>query len=606
MATSTKTDPLKCQLCLKPYKEPFLLPCLHSFCKKCLVADNERQGASETKQQCPSCKTCFDAPPGGVTALPQNFALARQVEMSTIEKKLVSGVKIPCDRCVKQTDGSAVVYCCQCGCFLCSSCKDSHQTWRQMVGHEFVEVGVGKKGIAKLTSVSQISVYCSQHRDEKLKFYCKECEVLSCRDCIVFSHKNHKIRPYEEFIRKGSLELGESLNSSKAMLKKLDKTTTETINMKKRIKSKRKLVDDEINKTFSALSKAVNQRWKVALGECEKLEQSKLQGLDMQLDEFNKFKDAYRYTENALETHQPFELLASKKLIKNRMSHCNESCKKEIVELKEDDVIYTSFNTTALLNEIKYFGLILGIDSTMSHLDTGIAIPLATVNTGRKFSVLVKDSKGNLASSRAVVSASLKNVTSDQEVDITISRGTNSFVLSCTPPTKGEYRLSVSVGHREVKYSPFKFCTYEHTDQNEHFVTTDKLVCDGNACYPRGIAASPDGSVFVFVQNTLVPVASLACIKVFDENGTFKHEFGSHGSGQLQFNNPTKLMILNDVLYVVDTGNGRIQRITLFGKYIGEFCCPTHEGGYPNPQSITHMMVKVISLLVIRAIYSHV
>ena len=177
-----KVNPLKCQLCLEVYKDPLLLPCLHSFCKKCLVTEGKRQEGLKAHLHCPlsSCKTNFT---GGITTLPQNFALARQVEVSFIEKKLASGRKIPCDRCVKQSDGPAIVYCCQCSCFLCFTCKDNHQTWRQMVDHEFVKVDEGKKAAVKLGNIPQASpVYCLQHSDEKLKFYCQECEVLSCRD----------------------------------------------------------------------------------------------------------------------------------------------------------------------------------------------------------------------------------------------------------------------------------------------------------------------------------------------------------------------------------------------------------------------------------------
>ena len=158
---ATRADPLKCQACLELYKDPFLLPCLHSFCKKCLVAEKEQHGDSEGKLKCPTCNSGFAVPSGGISGFTQNFSLARQVEMSTYEKKFSSDGKIPCDHCPEQANGYAVVLCCQCCFFLCLSCKEKHQSWQHMADHELVEIGKGKKqviGYQKFTK-SQYSAH---------------------------------------------------------------------------------------------------------------------------------------------------------------------------------------------------------------------------------------------------------------------------------------------------------------------------------------------------------------------------------------------------------------------------------------------------------------
>ena len=175
-------------------------------------------------------------PSGGVSGFTQNFSLARQVEMSTYKKKFSSGGEIPCDRCAKQANGYAVVFCCQCCFFLCLSCKENHQSWRQMMDHELVEVGEGKIQGNKLPKIPQKPVFCSQHNDEKLKFYCQECEALTCRDCLVYSHKDHTNRPHKEIIDQVSAEIRENLNSCEEVVNKLEEEELELNNLKMKIK----------------------------------------------------------------------------------------------------------------------------------------------------------------------------------------------------------------------------------------------------------------------------------------------------------------------------------------------------------------------------------
>lgn len=33
---------------------------------------------------------------------------------------------------------------------------------------------------------------CKQHKQEQLKFFCEKCETLTCRDCQLMDHKDHK------------------------------------------------------------------------------------------------------------------------------------------------------------------------------------------------------------------------------------------------------------------------------------------------------------------------------------------------------------------------------------------------------------------------------
>ena len=52
----TLGEHLKCAVCLDQYTEPKVLPCLHTFCKRCLQGVLNREGAV-WKLICPTCRT---------------------------------------------------------------------------------------------------------------------------------------------------------------------------------------------------------------------------------------------------------------------------------------------------------------------------------------------------------------------------------------------------------------------------------------------------------------------------------------------------------------------------------------------------------------------
>jgi hypothetical protein len=49
---------LKCSMCQREYSEPRLLPCLHSFCYRCL--EEEVSHRTENRIRCPKCQKDFD------------------------------------------------------------------------------------------------------------------------------------------------------------------------------------------------------------------------------------------------------------------------------------------------------------------------------------------------------------------------------------------------------------------------------------------------------------------------------------------------------------------------------------------------------------------
>ena len=73
----------ECPLCLETVKDPKTLPCLHSFCLRCI---DKNAGYAKRKLEatikCPVCQACFQIPEGdSFGGLPTSFHLNRLVDL---------------------------------------------------------------------------------------------------------------------------------------------------------------------------------------------------------------------------------------------------------------------------------------------------------------------------------------------------------------------------------------------------------------------------------------------------------------------------------------------------------------------------------------------
>ncbi|XP_066286348.1 uncharacterized protein [Branchiostoma lanceolatum] len=69
VANKIKEEFLVCQICFEDYHEPKVLPCQHTFCKKCLG----KMVAKMWKLTCPNCRRECLLPQNGVEGLPISF-----------------------------------------------------------------------------------------------------------------------------------------------------------------------------------------------------------------------------------------------------------------------------------------------------------------------------------------------------------------------------------------------------------------------------------------------------------------------------------------------------------------------------------------------------
>ncbi|KAL3870559.1 hypothetical protein ACJMK2_038611 [Sinanodonta woodiana] len=191
-----KEDFLNCSLCSKHYKNPRMLPCLHSFCESCLVdyitkggfaTDSSKSGVKGFP--CPCCRK-FAATPSLAKTRPTKWAEefsenALLLDLASIYT-LKSGTR-KCDPCSRNNISSHVhSYCKNCRDALCESCMKTHRGMKLCQDH----VVLGKSEyLANIDNLKLEEQTCSRHTNKTLEQYCNTHKKLCCPNCVAEEHR---------------------------------------------------------------------------------------------------------------------------------------------------------------------------------------------------------------------------------------------------------------------------------------------------------------------------------------------------------------------------------------------------------------------------------
>src|SRR3989442_608464 len=98
-STAQITD---CAICLETLKTPKGLPCLHTFCLKCLL-EYESNDKSGGDIPCPLCRQLFTIPKEGLKSLPTNFFIQELLDKAAIDSRSKIQ-KLMCEICSDEND----------------------------------------------------------------------------------------------------------------------------------------------------------------------------------------------------------------------------------------------------------------------------------------------------------------------------------------------------------------------------------------------------------------------------------------------------------------------------------------------------------------------
>ncbi|XP_011405114.1 PREDICTED: E3 ubiquitin-protein ligase TRIM71-like [Amphimedon queenslandica] len=577
-ANTSPAITMTCEVCSEYYTDPLMLPCLHSFCKKCLIKAKEKQGSADTSLKCPTCDTCVNLPDGNIEGLTQNLWLAQQVKEESVKNTMSKKESTLCEQC---SDDTAVTFCCECWLFLCDFCKTAHKRIKTTSQHKLVNIG--KESIPQLSTelptMKHQAIYCIQH-SEKLTYYCKDCDKLVCQICLNMHHKNHNYNYYIDEGEAACKALKESVASCDGLIPPVTEAIADGEKMLEQIATRKEEVRQEIKETIEELKAALDKRCNDLLMEAEEIASAKRNSVKKQLDRFRKLvkqvSHGLHLASSVSERTDPGEVLSVKKLITNQLEECIEEYKKLPLEIEENEAIVTNLDTSTLNKKISEYGYIFKLeqlDPSLYSIDSGLAIPLATVKKERKFKVALPAGIDKAAS---YLKASFIKSDGSKEEGRVIVNDNNTAIVSCTPQSIGGYELSVTIrvqsGHH-IKGSPYQLSVKASRDYTT--LTNERYFNVGN--YTTGVAVHTNGEVFASSRDGFV--------QVFRKDGIAVRRIGSRGNSNGQFGCPWGLLLVGDRLYVSDNILHRVQYFSATtGQYIGQFgSYGNRNGQFSNP-----------------------
>ncbi|XP_041650486.1 transcription intermediary factor 1-alpha-like [Cheilinus undulatus] len=251
-------------------REPKLLPCLHSFCKKCLPPPSRNLAMTEppnlqidgaTKPlnviRCPVCRQeCMEVD------VMENVFVKDSVEApsSTVERTVQL-----CMTCDDNTEAAG--FCVNCVEYLCTTCVEAHQRVKFTKDHTIRQKAEAPQEVNGASTLRP--VFCDIHKQEPLKLFCETCDLLTCRDCQLAKHKDHNYQFLEDAYSNHKKHM-ESLTHQLLEKKKVIEEVSSSINNGLlQVDQNRTSVHNEIKKSICTLILEINKKGKMLVNQLE-------------------------------------------------------------------------------------------------------------------------------------------------------------------------------------------------------------------------------------------------------------------------------------------------------------------------------------------------
>eukprot|EP00731_Ephydatia_muelleri_P008408 Em0004g746a len=515
--------------------------------------------------QCPICEQNTSIPVGGASVLPQNLHLGFEVEVAGYMSKMVN-TEVCCDECMVGSNSPAVVFCCTCRQFLCKHCHNHHKRSRHLSKHNMV--GLDQEGARQLHTTMKPRDHSSSqpsHEDNKLNFYCETCSLLVCRDCTTVTHKSHSVKEISTVANIHHMEITGVLEDAKEVVTKLTGAIEGNNRMIEQVEISKQTAFLAINQAFEILQQTLDERKKTLLSELEAILLSKTTALTLQKEQFEKMVgDIGHYTDMAsqiLQTHTDHEIVALEGLIPTELQATLKRVQTISLTPNQHSNITASVKTDDLVRQLSKIGEIIVFFPSPSSC-TWMSTSVAKVGTRYHVKVQSKTSKGEEYPHGGVeVKGEMRSKTHNGAVvygEVEDHRD-GTYTITLTPQTAGPHQLLITMDGQHVQNSPNDLDVRPKRDY--HTLCNAQQVIH---CYmPRCVTIHDNGGIYVGNYDD--------CIYVFDQTGQPKNTIGSRGSGDGQFSSPYGIFIKGDVLYVADTGNHRVQKLTSSGKFLHKF-----------------------------------
>ncbi len=501
---------ITCSVCQEHYTEPKVLPCLHYYCKECVLRLALRT-ASNKPFSCPECRKQTTLPEGGVEELRTAFFINHWRSNFSALERVHGKIEVTCEGC--NSGSKAEAFCRHCAVFICKDCVLSHQKMKVFSSHEIASLEDLKQGRAKQIAVAEPATKkCSIH-EEPLLIYCYDCDSLICRDCTVIDHIDHKFQFSKVAAPEMKKCLLEDLVPFKEASTKFSTAADVIATTKCEVEAQRKCLVDTIEASFERLHHILEERKKELVQEAVNKVDQKVEKLSAQekkiLTANAEVQSIVEYTERFVGHCSDNEVMSMHTDIRRQIKreieeHSKSETRLEPVEEADVGVEVRCAEELQRLCQTKA-KIILGVDPAQCTV-SGEGAESAEVHQTAEVTLTTRLSNNKTTRRSTEVVSELKSLYNGSVMKCNVDQsGPGEYRIQYTPTVRGRHELTVSVDGQQVAGSPFPvFVSISPTQLGKPVKVWNYIN------YPRGITTNSENNVIV--------VGDKGCIIKLDKN----------------------------------------------------------------------------------------
>ncbi|XP_078656566.1 E3 ubiquitin-protein ligase TRIM45-like [Branchiostoma floridae x Branchiostoma belcheri] len=497
---------LTCAICMLHFRDPRILPCLHTFCRECLQLWATKQQPLE----CPTCRKQVSLPNQGVDGLKSNFYVSNLLDFAAVKKGAEPGV--PCQVC-EGKEGGTRAWCVQCAVLLCESCTNTHRRFPAMKGHQIVtqENLEASEGVP---SSFRRKAFCPKHEDQVLTFYCEPCQTLVCVACTVVDHRpGEQHNPVEigGVAERKKRDLQELLEKVEPREKVVRAALSDVETEISEFPTSADAAIEEATEYFDHLMALIQDRKEDVVKEIGSRRQEVGKCLEEQKEEIEfelaGLTSASEFCKQALEHGSDVHVIEVEGQARQRVEELLTT--PTDLAARPSHVVFSEGTAVAEFRDaVAKAGCVqasVGVDASKCSVEVTPAVVKCT-----NVSLLaIKDKNGQLFSvPRDDVTATLTDPSGQAVPTQLQEKGKGLWEISYTPEVSDNHRLDVRVKGQSVAGSP-----YDVRVQSSHIpvltISGREGSCEGEIYGPRDVAMDKDGNIAVLENG-------LGRVQIFD------------------------------------------------------------------------------------------
>ncbi|XP_010878604.2 tripartite motif-containing protein 45 isoform X1 [Esox lucius] len=463
----------ECSVCKRLYRDPKILPCLHTFCADCVRqlepfsvlsrVNNSKAAPSEREPRssavtvlCPECDSEVDIPLSGVDGLTTDHLALDEVFFQT----LMTENNVLCDLC---SDGDAEKRCEVCCVNLCEFCCQAHRRQKRTSSHTV-------QCLESLKTQGRLSrpVLCSLHPGQELRLFCESCDLPICLECAATYHRDHRCRSTRDVIARHGDRIREMVTGRlRPRLVRLEESLRKVDQSQDALQARVDAVADEVRSFARGYACAVESHCLSLLRRLEELRvqrrnQLHLQGAQLQ-QALTDARGGVEFAERLLTRGSDAEILSAKGVTLRRLTALVESgYDPNLATVAPDDGSSICFLPQEGAGELGGYPVV-GVIHFKSLELSRCTIEGEGLQQGREgqrgeFNLVCRDSAGEPMGrgGEAVLVSMVHKEKKDCRVEATVvDNGDGSYAVSFTPVEPGLYSVWVCIKAQHVKGSPF-------------------------------------------------------------------------------------------------------------------------------------------------------